>query len=70
MGVTVNLPEDLAARIDDVTTDRAGFVAEAVRQLLRESSRESVQHEVERINEVADELNREAEDVLEYQVIS
>ena len=30
----------------------------------------TVEDEVARINEVADELNREAEDVLEYQVIS
>ena len=70
MSVQINLPDDLAAQIDDVTPDRAGFVAEAVRRLLRESSHESVQHEIERINQIADELNREAEDVLEYQVIS
>ena len=46
------------------------FVAEAVRRLLRESPHPSMQEEVARINEVVDELNREAEDVLEYQVIS
>ena len=34
----------------------------------RESSETPLDDEVARINEVADELNREAEDVLEYQV--
>jgi len=70
MSVPVNLPDELAAQIDDVSRDRAAFVTEAVRRLLRESSHESLQSELERINELADELNQEAEDVLEYQVIS
>lgn len=66
----MSLPEDLAQQIDHVTADRAAFVAEAVRRLLRESPEGTADDEVARINEVADELNREAEDVLEYQVIS
>jgi metal-responsive CopG/Arc/MetJ family transcriptional regulator len=70
MSVQVTLPDDLAEQIDHVATDRTAFVAEAVRRLLRDASEPSTQDEVARINEFADELNREAEDVLEYQVIS
>jgi metal-responsive CopG/Arc/MetJ family transcriptional regulator len=70
MTVQVSLPEDLAQKIDHVTDDRDAFVAEAVRRRLRESPEDTAENEVARINEVADELNREAEDVLEYQVIS
>lgn len=71
MSVQIALPDDLAEQIDHVATDRTAFVAEAVRRLLRDSSDPTaVQDEVARINEFADELNREAEDVLEYQVIS
>ena len=70
MSVQVSLPDDLAKQIDHVSHDRTAFVAEAVRRLLRESPQTPPQDEVARINEVADELNREAEDVLEYQVIS
>jgi hypothetical protein len=44
-------------------------VAEAVRQALRERSGQHLAEDVARINSVADELNREASEVLEYQVI-
>jgi metal-responsive CopG/Arc/MetJ family transcriptional regulator len=70
MTIQVSLPDDLVARIDDLSSDRSEFVAEAVRKALRESETESNEHEVARINEVADELNREAQDVLEYQVLA
>ena len=70
MTVQVSLPDDLAEQIDHVATDRTAFVTEAVRRLLRESGEAGADDEVARINEVADDLNREAEDVLEYQVIS
>ena len=70
MSVQVSLPDELAEQIDHIAPDRSAFVAEAVRRLLRESSERSLPDEVARINECADELNREAEDVLEYQVIS
>lgn len=69
MPVQVSLPEDLAVQIDHVSNDRSAFVVEAVKRLLRESGHESTPDEIDRINELADELNREAEDVLEYQVI-
>ncbi len=70
MGVQVTLSDDLAEQIDHVAADRTAFVTEAVRRLLRESSEATTEDEVARIDAVADELNREAEDVLEYQVIS
>lgn len=66
----MTLPDDLAEQIDHVAADRTAFVTEAVRRLLRESSGPNTNDEIDRINAVADELNREAEDVLEYQVIS
>ena len=66
----MTLPDDLAEQIDNVAADRTAFVTEAVRRLLRESPEPSTDDEVARINAVADELNREAEDVLEYQVVS
>lgn len=69
MTIQVNLPDELLARIDRVTQDRAAFVVEAVRHFLRESEPNRDAEETARINEVADELNREAADVLEYQVI-
>jgi metal-responsive CopG/Arc/MetJ family transcriptional regulator len=70
MSVQVTLPDDLAEQIDHVAADRTAFITEAVRRLLRESSEPSKADEIALINQVADELNREAEDVLEYQVIS
>jgi metal-responsive CopG/Arc/MetJ family transcriptional regulator len=70
MTIQVNLPDELVARIDSITSDRAAFVLEAVRSRLRDSARNSDAAEIARINAAADELNREAEDVLEYQVIS
>jgi len=68
--IQVNLPDDLVARIDDLASNRSEFVAAAVRKALRESETETNEHEIARINEVVDELNREAEDVLEYQVLA
>jgi metal-responsive CopG/Arc/MetJ family transcriptional regulator len=68
MSVPVNLPDDLAAQIDRMAQDRTTFVAEAVRRLLLESGTQPAEDETARINELADELNVEAEDVLEYQL--
>ena len=65
----MSLPDELAEQIDLIASDRTEFVAEAVRRLLRQSSEAATDDEVARINEVADQLNPEAEDVLEYQVI-
>jgi len=68
MSVQITLPDDLAAQIDDVAADRNAFVTEAVRRRLHKSP--PLQDETARINELADELNQEAVEVLEYQVIS
>jgi metal-responsive CopG/Arc/MetJ family transcriptional regulator len=70
MSVHITLSDELAEQIDHVATDRTAFVSEAVRRLLRDTSTSPLEDEVARINQFADELNREAEDVLEYQVIS
>ena len=70
MSVRITLPDELAEQIDHVASDRTAFVTEAVRRLLRDSGESTTQSEIERINQVADELNREAEDVLEYQGIA
>ena len=67
--VQVSLPEELVAKIDQVADDRAAFVSEAVRRHLRDTAEAPNLNEALRINELADELNREAQDVLEYQVI-
>lgn len=67
MTVQVSLPDDLAAEIDHVASDRSEFVVEAVRRHLRDSSVSADSDETERINQLAEELNREAQDVLEYQ---
>ena len=66
----IKLPEELVAQIDAVADDRSAFVAEAVRRLLREPGDVSGKSEIDLINELADELNAEAEDVLEYQAIT
>jgi len=64
----VELPDDLVKQIDEIASNRSAFVAEAVKRALRDSA-EPIHNETERINELSDELNREAEDVLEYQII-
>lgn len=66
MTVEVNLPEDLIAQIDTISDDRNQFITEAVRRVL---GAKTIDHkaEVDRINAVADELNQEAADALEYQ---
>jgi hypothetical protein len=66
MSVHIAIPDDLAGEIGHVATDREAFVAEAVRRLLRDAPPLTLDEEVARINQFADELNREAEEVLEY----
>src|SRR5947199_10123096 len=50
VNVHVNLPDDLVARIDDLSSDRSAFVAEAVRRALREPDRRGDEQEIARIN--------------------
>lgn len=65
MTVDVDLPDDLVKQIDHVSAERSAFVTEAVKRMLRDAG-EPTAGEVERINAIAEELNREAEDVLAY----
>jgi metal-responsive CopG/Arc/MetJ family transcriptional regulator len=51
-----------------IAGDRDQFIADAIRQVLRKSKRSDAE-EVALINAVADELNAEAADVLEYQAL-
>jgi len=69
MPIQITLPDDLASQIGKVSSDPSQFVAAAVRQVLRDSSPASQKEQVEQINRVVDELNREAADVLEFQAI-
>ena len=68
MTVELNLPEDLIAQIDTISKDRSQFITDAVRRVLG-AKRIDLSTEIDRINAVADELNREAADVLEYQAL-
>jgi predicted transcriptional regulator len=68
MALQVELPEELIARIDNVTEDREAFIVAALRQFL--DDQESQIDEIERINAVAEELNREAAETLDFQVFS
>jgi metal-responsive CopG/Arc/MetJ family transcriptional regulator len=69
VSVNVKISDDLAAQIDRVARDRAEFIERAVRKLLGETSVRS-RDELARINQVADQLNEEAAEVLEFQVLS
>ena len=69
MTIQVNLPEDLISTIDSISADRDQFIANAIRHVLRKKKR-SDEEAVALINTVADELNAEAADVLEYQALS
>ena len=69
MAVPVPLPEDLVDEVDRRAPDRVAFVVEAVRRHLGGPSAARDQAELERLNEFADELNREAAEVLEFQAI-
>lgn len=69
MSVHVDIPDELAEQIDHIASNRTAFVTEAVRRMLREWRPSTLRDDVARLNELADELNREAEDALEYQII-
>jgi len=69
MSVHVDIPDELAEQIDHIASNRTAFVTEAVRRMLREWRPSTLRADVARLNELADELNREAEDALEYQII-
>jgi hypothetical protein len=70
MSVPIGVSEELVSRMDNLTGDREAFVENAVRRMLRDYAAEPKRDDIAKINQLADELNREAEDVLEYQVLS
>jgi metal-responsive CopG/Arc/MetJ family transcriptional regulator len=59
----------LISKFDSISNNRDQFIVDAIRQVLRKSKR-SDEEEVALINAVADELNAEAADALEYQALS
>jgi metal-responsive CopG/Arc/MetJ family transcriptional regulator len=69
---TIVLPEDLIAALDrrsQDAQDRSAIVEEALRIYLAQPRRGEDAGDLEIINAHAAELNEEAADVLEYQVI-
>ena len=69
MAVRVPLPDDLMDAVDRQTTDRVAFVIEAIRRHLREQPPNGDRAELDRLNAHAEELNREAAEVLEFQAL-
>jgi metal-responsive CopG/Arc/MetJ family transcriptional regulator len=69
---SITLSRDLLKAIDQLAGSRhsrSAFIERVLRRYLRERARAAIHaRDLERINRAADRLNREAEDVLEYQV--
>ncbi len=65
---SVTLPDDLLAAIDRTGSDRSQFVESAARRYLAETDKaHGSAADAAILEQVADHLNREAADVLEYQ---
>ena len=67
---SIYLPDELLAELfrrAPNQDERSGLIAEALRYFF--STHQDDSTELERINALADELNEEAEDVLNYQVM-
>ncbi len=65
---SITLPEDLLHAIDRVDANRSAFIEKASRAhlaKLEKAKREAA--DAKTINRIADRLNEEAQDVLEYQ---
>ena len=69
MSINVPLPDDVVAAIDRASSNREAFVAEAVRQLLRTRDSKQPSGDLATIEAHAEELNAEAADVLQFQII-
>ncbi len=69
---SITLSEDLINNIDEFLgkrKNRSGFIEKAVRHYIeRQAYEEKNIKDLEILNKKADKLNREAEDVLSYQV--
>ena len=70
---SITLSEDLLETVDKLSQDyknRSEFIEVALRKFVTELIRkEQDERDLEIINQYADQLNEEAEDVLSYQVI-
>lgn len=68
---SITLSKDLLARVDRLAgskQSRSAFIERVLRKYLKDRQRASIHaRDLELLNEAADRLNREAEDVLEYQ---
>jgi metal-responsive CopG/Arc/MetJ family transcriptional regulator len=68
---SVHLPDELLAELVRRAPDlneRSNIIVEALRYFF--STHQGSCEELDRINAISDELNQEAEDVLDYQVMS
>jgi metal-responsive CopG/Arc/MetJ family transcriptional regulator len=67
---SITLPSDLLTELDRIDKNRSALLERAARAYLRNLRRElRDRRDIEIINRNADQLNREAADVLEYQRI-
>lgn len=65
---SITLPKELLRRLDEVDKNRSALLERAAQAYLARLEREQRdERDLEIINRNADRLNREAEDVLEYQ---
>lgn len=68
---SITLSKDLLARVDRLAgskQSRSAFIERVLRKYLKDRRRASIHaRDVALLNQAADRLNREAEDVLEYQ---
>ena len=67
---SITLPQELLGRLDRIDKNRSALLERAARAYLEKLENEQRdQRDLEIINRNADRLNREAEDVLEYQQV-
>lgn len=69
--ISVTLSSEVLTKIDQLAgskLSRSAFVERVIRKYLRERTRAALNaRDLERLNQLADRLNQEADDVLEYQ---
>jgi len=71
---SITLSKDLLARVDRLAgskQSRSAFIERVLRKYFQDRRRTSIQaRDLELLNQAADRLNREADEVLEYQAPS
>ena len=71
---SITLSKDLLVRVDRLAgskQSRSAFIERVLRKYFRDRRRTSIQaRDLELLNQAADRLNREADEVLEYQAPS